>query len=306
MAACWCWTLAIIAGYYWQRFEYSNYEKTLFLTQAKGEVMRVRMPSSQTEGWLLQVVGPLQLENDSLYDPELMLNIQAAIVRRGVEMFQWQKKSSGDKYDSVWSPLSISSSNYSHYHQNPIWDSRLRSKVMLNENSATVRGFKIPHSLLNELSLGDLVPVRTLKLQKFSEVLGLVLYLDDTYIYLTPRERQHDKTFNPEIGDYRVYYHSVSNNAQVSVIGQQLGDQLKLWKGKMLLLSDTILDSDLLIDSLADSDEKQDLFIWRCIFSVLILLALLGSCATGTKKNIRSGHTGVTTRSMSRKVLEFD
>jgi hypothetical protein len=223
-----------------------------------------------------------------------MLTIQAAIVRRGVEMFQWQKKSSGDKYDSVWSSFSISSSDYSHYHKNPHWDSRLRSKVMLNEGSASVRGLKIPHALLNELSIGDLVPSRSLKLQKFSELLGSVVYLDDTYIYLTPRERQRDKAFNPEIGDYRVYYHSVSSNAQVTVIGQQVGNQLKLWKGKVLLLSDTILDSDLLIDSLADSEEKQALFIWRCILSVLILLALLGSCAGSTNENKRSRKAGTT------------
>jgi hypothetical protein len=218
------------------------------------------------------------MESVSLYDPELMLTIQAAIVRRGVEMYQWQKKSSGDKYDSVWSSFSISSSDYSHYHKNPHWDSRLCSKVMLSEHSASVRGFKIPRSLLNELSFEDVVPVRSLKLQKFSELLGSVVYLDDTYIYLTPRERQRDKAFNPEIGDYRVYYHSVSSNAQVTVIGQQVGDQLKPWRGKVLLLSDTILDSDLLIDSNIDSDEKQAFDSFAQNLPNVLIVALLCCC----------------------------
>jgi hypothetical protein len=264
--------LLVLVPLVWVALEYTNTSGWRLIADAKGEFIEAKEPSRRTDGRLLHVVGPLELKDALIYDSDLMIVFKGARVRRSVEMYQWQKQSSGgvDNYYSVWSHSAISSSNHSYAYPNPTWDSRISSKTILNESRASVNGFHIPSSLLNSLS-NSAAPAspHSLHLQHFLHSVSLVVYIDANYIYLTPRARPTTEAYYPDVGDYRLLYYVDPGNTTVAVIGEQRNDALASWKGQILLLSDTILDSDALLETLSISFYL--LIFLRSLFVVLIV-----------------------------------
>jgi hypothetical protein len=255
----------------WLVLEYTNTSGWRLIAEAKGEIMQANQPSKRTDGALLHTVGPLKLKDDnSLVDPDVTIKFKGARVRRVVEMYQWEKSSTGniDSYYSIWSSSAISSYNHSYFYQNPSWDSDLQSKYILNDSPASVNGFHIPTTLLSSLEKGDLVSPQSLVLPRFSEKVSLVVYSDSSYIYLSSKSRAATATFYPEIGDYRVVYYVVPSNVQVAVIGEQQNNDLVSWRGQVLLLSNSILDSDAMLETLSISTYL--MWFLRSLFVVLI------------------------------------
>jgi hypothetical protein len=244
------------------------------VAEAKAKVTQVAQPTKGTEGQLVHVVGPLELENETVYDHVLNLSFTGAKLRRQVQMYQWHKSISDNRhtYTADWSALPLSSSESPPAYQNPPWNRELQSTDFLNKGPVSVKGFSIPNSLLSSLSRGYAVPSDTLELPRFSEQVGMMVTLGSVYIYLTPHARRTTVGFRPEIGDYRVQYILMPSNAQVAVIGQQKGSHVVPWKDKVLLLSDTILDSDTLLSKL----EVSTLTICACFCVLTLVLVGLG------------------------------
>jgi hypothetical protein len=269
----------------WVALEYTNTSGWRLIADAKSEIMEAKEPSRRTDGRLLHVVGPLALKDDLVYDSDLMIVFKGARVRRSVEMYQWQKKSSAgvDNYYSVWSHSAISSSNHSYAYPNPTWDSRVSAKTILNESRASVNGFHIPSSLLNSLSdSATSASPHSLQLPHFLDSVSLVVYIDANYIYLTPRARPTTEAYYPYVGDYRLTYYVDPVNSIVAVIGEQRNDALALWREQILLLSDTILDSDALLETLSVSFYL--LMFLRSLFVVLIVTGAWLADIGGPKK----------------------
>mmetsp|Transcript_3233 Transcript_3233/g.6660 ORF Transcript_3233/g.6660 Transcript_3233/m.6660 type:complete len:203 (+) Transcript_3233:310-918(+) len=197
-------------------------------------------------------------------------------------MYQWQKRSTGDfdTYDSVWSRSVISDYNHSYFYQNPNWDPRLSSKVVLNPSEASVNGFRLQNDLLNRLSREAFYSPSRLALPRISEELGLLFYSDTNYIYLTKYVRSVSNVFIPYIGDYRVVYNLVRDDLRVSVAGKQIDQDLVIWRDSVLLISDTARDSDELFDLLSVSST----FMWfmRVVF---VLLIFAGGWLTHSSKS---------------------
>jgi hypothetical protein len=259
-----------ITAVLWIWLEYYNSSEHSFIRDAKSSLKYADGPSDKTEGDLVFTLGHLKLANSTIEDPDLQLAFTAARLRRSVEMYQWQKRSTGDfeSYDSVWSTSRISDYNYSWFYSNPTWDSRLSTKVILNPSEASVNGFVLPSELLYSLSREVSVPPSMLSLPQMSSAVGLLMYSDSYYIYLTSTVRSGSPTFYPYIGDYRVHYSVVSPDIEVAAAGKQANQNLELWNQQVLLLSDTAKDSDSLLDALTMSSS----FMWfmRVVFGLAI------------------------------------
>jgi hypothetical protein len=94
--------LGVTAGL-WIWLEYYNSSEHSFIRDAKSSLKYADEPSYKTEGDLVFTTGHLSLANSTIEDPDLQLAFTGARLRRSVEMYQWQKRSSVDydSYDAV-------------------------------------------------------------------------------------------------------------------------------------------------------------------------------------------------------------
>jgi hypothetical protein len=90
--------------WYFIKNEYTSY--WTLVGAAQNQVLRVREPSASTEGCLIHFEGPLFLEDDSLFDPDLIISSKKLLVSQKGEMYSWHISSDKrDKHDPVQSSL---------------------------------------------------------------------------------------------------------------------------------------------------------------------------------------------------------
>lgn len=264
--------LLAITAVLWIALEYYNSTTTSFITEAKSKILYADAPSKRTDGELVFTIGELQLANSTILDSDLGLAFDGAKLRRSVEMYQWKKRESGviDSYDSVWSTSEISDFNFSFFYQNPDWDPKLLSKVILNPSQATINDFIVPNELLVKLTREAILPPSKMDLPRILDGMGLLVYSDNNYVYLTKYVRSNTNIFIPYIGDYRLVYSLVRGGLKVAVAGRQDSQEFVPWRDSVLLISDTARDSNTLLDTMAVSSS---LMWFMRVFFVAIIFA---------------------------------
>ena len=71
-------------------------------------------------------------------------------------------------------------------------------------------------------------------IQNVNRRLNLDLYCDGNYLYLS-RQRRRGDVLVPEVGDYRINFTQKRCDLHVSVVGEQRGENIVPYEGKILL-----------------------------------------------------------------------
>ncbi|XP_030062527.1 transmembrane protein 43 isoform X1 [Microcaecilia unicolor] len=192
--------------------------------------------SAQNEGNLVHLSGPLKTSKP-LYDPNYGISVQAAKLKRHVEMYQWveyedsrdyeengeTKKETRYSYNTEWKSEVVSSRHFDREiaHQNP-------SAMAVESFTAVASDVQMGRF---SLSKGLVEKIDNFKRVSLSQVQGphsdVTSYEDYFYHSLDPKR--------PEVGDLRVsfFYAGLSGDASplgspdvVSVIARLRNDQL--------------------------------------------------------------------------------
>ncbi|GAA5493894.1 hypothetical protein Rhal01_00046 [Rubritalea halochordaticola] len=198
------------------------------LDQGSNEVVSLTSttPDSANNGKLVHLTGEATTEQ-VLKDEKYNISTQALVLKRTVEMYQWQedgktetkKKLGGSEetittysYNKVWHEGRIDSSSFhkSAEYKNPMAAEQSQS---LTADPITVGGFTLSDPLKSKLS--DFTPLPIQPVGPMPEtIVGKKVTVSDQNIYLGADPS------NPALGDLRISY-SVVTPGEISIISKQ-------------------------------------------------------------------------------------
>ncbi len=192
--------------------------------------------SPDFEGQLVHVSGKTNTA-EILTDAQFGVSTNAIKLRRNVEMYQWQEKSSSSgnnenktySYDKVWSKSVISSSGFNNQsYTNP---SSMPFQVTIKQaNDVNLDAFVLPSSLISKINnYTAIVPDSSLlaSLKASPSFANLNLEQQGQEIFIG----YQGSPAKPEIGDIRIGFEQVLAGP-VSVIAQQSGNSFTAFKAK--------------------------------------------------------------------------
>lgn len=162
--------------------------------------------------------------NSDVTDYEFNISRNSAVLKRTVEMYQWQEDCEGDEenknctYEKVWSSSLIDSSEFTKSdHDNPT-KMAYESETFISDD-VNLGAFKLTDNLVKKMSAKK-------RIKELSEDVATAhsMRLADNY-YTTASEE------GANIGDIRISFYE--NDAKVvSVLAMQTGDHFKIYKTK--------------------------------------------------------------------------
>lgn len=187
------------------------------LDEGLGAVVSVSADSvdAANEGALIHISGNAQT-SDTLSDADFMISVQALLLERDVEMYQWEEKSSTKTegntktttytYRTTWADDLIDSSRFEERqgHSNP--SSMLFEDRSYAAQTVTLGAFTLSGDQLQRLSAST---VYTPESSPHT--------IHDGYLYINDAEPG-----TPEVGDVRVQF-TVLEPGPMSVVSQQAG-----------------------------------------------------------------------------------
>ncbi|MEQ8225622.1 MAG: TMEM43 family protein [Candidatus Eremiobacterota bacterium] len=181
----------------------------------------------ENDGKLIYVTGTATTD-EPVEDELFGISEKALMLRRTVEMFQWEEtKSEGTNdsnepedtvsYQRVWSPELISSAGFSGTHHNPghmPYDGKT-----ITASHVTIGDFTLSDSLVKKIKNFEPFPADSLYIPRFPADLKKRVQIHDGVYYAS------SDPIDPDIGDLKIYFHIVKPS-QVSIIAKQSGKTL--------------------------------------------------------------------------------
>jgi len=171
-----------------------------------------------SEGKRVTVSGKLSTPS-AVRDPDLGLSVDAIVLLRNVEMYQWREQCAGSdcKYDAAWSSTPVDSSKFktSAGHENPRFPF---TSARFATGPVRIAGYIVDPDLIAEQVPPEKYPVHTASLPPnlavtFHEADGELVTADDAN--------------HPKVGALRVSYRVVPART-ASLTGVQHGQRLSL------------------------------------------------------------------------------
>ena len=208
------------------------------LSQGKGEFLHVDAATvdSANEGKLIHLTGEA-VTTEELKDEALNIQRSALVMKRKVEMYQWEEKADTTKkkkvggseqstttyeYKKVWAEGRIDSSDFKKpkHHSNP---SLPIDSVSWTASPISVGGFTLSNGLVNQLQ--DFSPLEIDSEAEIPEAIeGRKLELRGGFMYMASDIQ------NPQLGDVRISYQTIQPTL-VSIVSQQKGSSFEAFKG---------------------------------------------------------------------------
>ena len=208
------------------------------LSQGKGEFLHVDAATvdSANEGKLIHLTGEA-VTTEELKDEALNIQRSALVMKRKVEMYQWEEKADTTKkkkvggseqstttyeYKKVWAEGRIDSSDFKKpkHHSNP---SLPIDSASWTANPISVGGFTLSNGLVNQLQ--DFSPLEIDSEAEIPEAIeGRKLELRGGFMYMASDIQ------NPQLGDVRISYQTIQPTL-VSIVSQQKGSSFEAFKG---------------------------------------------------------------------------
>jgi Transmembrane protein 43 len=258
------------------------------LSEGAQEVVSVAADrvAPENEGRLVHVTGPLTT-TAPLADPEFGVTVQAAVLARQVEMYQWKEEQRTETsknfggseerttvytYVGTWSSHRIDSSRFKQSGKsNP--QMRYQS-VTIAAKDATLGGFRPSEGVLRRLAAKESLPVDTALEGRIRER-GNKTQIVDGVIYLGADPA------NPAIGDLRISYH-VARPTTATIVGRQSGwdfatFQTKAGDALLFAKSGAVTAADIF----AQAQEENRMLTWilRAVGIVVMLIGFALLCS---------------------------
>lgn len=233
------------------------------------------------EGQLMYVTGQLQTMTPVyLTDPHLPIVAvsDALLLKRNVQMYQWQEIKSSNVgqvvYKAEWLSASVNSAKFKQpfEHLNPEWSQQFKKATFYFEQDIYLSPYRLTKEIMKK------IPIRqTLKLVpphvNNVKIPGYSIYVDQKYYYLTSNTKK-EFTYNPVVGDYRISYNYISVGTYVSIIGQQDADTLKRYKGRVLIVESGLLSAQNMLDAKRSSLAVKQ-YILRALMLILLMISII-------------------------------
>ncbi|MEQ8172808.1 MAG: TMEM43 family protein [Candidatus Eremiobacterota bacterium] len=183
----------------------------------------------ENDGKLIYVTGTATTD-ETVEDELFGISEKALMLRRTVEMFQWEEtKSEGNNdsneqedtfsYQRVWSPEVISSAGFSESksHHNP-GHMPYEGKT-ITASHVTIGDFTLSDSLVKKMKNFEPFPADSLYIPRFPAEIKKRVQIHEGAYYVS------SDPIDPDIGDLKIYFHIVKPS-QVSIIAKQSGKTL--------------------------------------------------------------------------------
>ena len=190
------------------------------INEAEKNMIQVKSDSidEKNEGKLIATNGDLDLSNaEELIDETFGVHVKSPIMKRTVEMYQWDETCETDNdnkeictYKKVWSDSMIDSSEFQSGHTNP--SSMLYDSKTYIAEGVKVGEFILPRTLIEKLST-DVEKNTTALLEEYVEKVEGYEVKGKYITNMTDEE-------NPKIGDLRISF-SYNDASSVSVLAVQ-------------------------------------------------------------------------------------
>jgi len=211
------------------------------LTEGAGQVISAEAGrvASENEGKLIHLAGDLAT-SDKLVDSVFGLTADGIVLRRKVEMYQWQEKSESRTrekvgggtetvttytYSRAWSDRVADSSRFKQPggHENP-GQMRYTARQVVAAN-VSLGAFKVPESLVTRVGTAKAIDVDEALIAKFATAAGVAASLVDGKIFIG------NSAGLPRIGDLRVSFEVVPKQT-VSIVARQAANSLEPFQTK--------------------------------------------------------------------------
>ena len=212
------------------------------LDEGAGNVVTVAAaaPQSSDDGKLVHFTGSTEAL-ESISDPLFGVETSALKLRRKVEFYQWTEHSKSEErkklgggtetittysYEKEWSSGLISSSSFeqSSGHENP--SSKPFDSKTFKADPIVIGDWILGSKFVDKLSRDESLSVGHEQLERASETVRSRLQLAGGGFYLG-----EDPNLS-QVGDIRIHF-SVVSQAEVSVVGQQRGQNLQPYTAKV-------------------------------------------------------------------------
>lgn len=223
---------------------------------------------SQNEGKLVATNGKLVFTEDAI-DGEFNITSKSSVLKRKVEMYQWDEECETDDndnktctYKKVWSDDIIDSSSFEKSgHENPT--NKLYESEKFYSSGVKLGAFEMTSNLLEKLSTKKQIKQLDEEVAKSHE-----MTIDQAY-YTNVKE-------NAEIGDIRVSFYE--NDAEyVSVLAMQSDNHFKVYKTKYGKNFFNLYEEEYNGSDMFKIISKQNNFgkwLWRIVGTLLIIMGV--------------------------------
>lgn len=219
------------------------------------------------DGKLVATHGKLTV-NGEIIDDEFGIKTTSAVLKRTVEMYQWEESCENDNctYKKVWSDEIIDSEDFDKEgHDNPS-DMPYESETFISEN-AYLGAYNLPEELLKRL------PAKH-KIKDLNTETATNLSMTINGRYYTNVNAEE----GAKIGDIRISFHD-NNSKSLSVLAMQTDDSFKVYKAKkgkdLFRIYEGTYDGHDMLTMIS----KQNNFIkwlWRIVGTILVISGIAG------------------------------
>ena len=216
--------------------------------------------NSQYEGKVVTTNG--QATYDNVVDQDFGVNINALVLNRSVEMYQWTENCDSDNdctYNKSWESSIVSSAGFQSGHTNPT--SMLYDSAAYYATNVKLGAFIIPSDFLTDLT-------STKDYQELVDIPEGFHYQNGYYV--------NTKGDSPEIGDLRISF-KYNDSKELTVLGVQTSNTFKPYVAKsgvsISLLADGLLESTEMVKILNDQNNATK-WMFRLIGTIMVIMAV--------------------------------
>lgn len=228
--------------------------------------------SPKNEGKLVAVSGKL-INDAELVDDKFNITIKTPLMKRIVEVFQWEEKEESDDndnkryiYSKVWSDDLIDSSEFHDAgHDNPA--NKLYDNKTFTSDDVKVGAFSLTNAQINKLSTKG-------SFNDFNEESISSLSLKTSGSYIT----NSDDIDNPKVGDVRISF-KYNDSSEISILAVQSGKSFKAFTSKAGKSVNKVVDGSLSGKEIIEDIKSEDNFLKWGLRGVGALLCIIGFVA---------------------------
>ena len=222
---------------------------------------------SKYDGKLVATHGKLTV-NGEITDDEFGVKTSSAVLKRTVEMYQWEESCEDDNctYKKVWSDIVIDSEYFKKEGHDNLSDMPYESQTFTSE-SAYLGAYNLPEDLLKRLPAEH-------KIKDLNSDTANSLSMTINGRYYTNVNSEE----GAKIGDIRVSFND-NNSKTLSVLAMQTDDSFKVYKAKKgkdlyRIYEGTYDGNDML--TMISKQNKRMLWLWRVVGTLLVISGIAG------------------------------
>ena len=258
-----------ISGFLLGLYEYNNDSSLNDADNLKKTILQPNDFSPANDEKLIYVTGSLTNNDDNKLKDEIFnISVTGLRLKRNVEMLQWtQEKDLSMK--QKWVDHHVDSSKFPKNFENPEW--KMHSlDIRLNGSLKVADYYEISSNIIGSINTWKSIQ---------GEYMGHGFKAAKASDKLILHKKIKEFSF-PKLGNYRISHDYIPSGLTVSVIGEQQGQKIVPYKGKILIVREGVVKPNYMLDAYASS---QNFFLWLiriACFSVICLGVKLGSIKT--------------------------